>query len=47
MASVDDIDETAGATALVYALAGARGAYGVKGSADSLLPDVVAGSPPA
>ena len=45
IASVDDLDETAGATALVYALAGARGAYGVKGTADSLLPNVAGVSP--
>ena len=47
IASVDDLDETAGATALVYALAGARGAYGVKATADSLLPNVAGGSPQA
>jgi hypothetical protein len=47
IASVDDLDETAGATALAYALAGARGAYGIKGTADSLLPNVATVSPGA
>lgn len=37
--SVDDLDLTAGKTALVYVLLGTRGGkYGVKGSADALLP---------
>jgi hypothetical protein len=39
--SVDDIDRTAGRVALVYALAGANGHFGVKDSADSLLPDLL------
>jgi hypothetical protein len=38
LASVDDLDLTAGKTALVYALLGAEGRFGVKGSAESLLP---------
>jgi hypothetical protein len=37
-ASVDDLDDLAGRTALVYALAGARGTYGVKPTAEQLLP---------
>jgi hypothetical protein len=38
LASVDDLDDVAGRTALVFALAGAHGAYGQKPSAESLLP---------
>jgi hypothetical protein len=44
ISSVDDLDQLAGQTALVYALAGSHGAYGVKSSADSLLPAVADGS---
>jgi hypothetical protein len=36
--SIDDIDLVAGRTALVYALLGAEGQFGVKRSADQLLP---------
>jgi hypothetical protein len=36
--TVDDIDLVAGRAALVYALLGADGRFGVKGSADRLLP---------
>ena len=39
--TVDDVDRTAGQVALVYALAGANGHFGVKDSADSLLPDLL------
>jgi hypothetical protein len=39
--TVDDVDRTAGRVALVYALAGATGNFGVKDSADSLLPDLL------
>ena len=39
ISSVDDLDTLAGQAALVYALAGSHGAYGIKSSADSLLPD--------
>jgi hypothetical protein len=42
LSSVDDIDTTAGRLALVYALAGAEGSFGVKSSADRLLPDLLA-----
>jgi hypothetical protein len=42
IASVDDLDLTAGKTALVYALLGAKGKFGVKGSAEALLPPVPA-----
>ncbi len=40
ISSVDDLDTIAGQAALVYALAGAHGAFGTKSSADSLLPNV-------
>jgi hypothetical protein len=40
LATVDDIDTTAGEVALVYALLGAEGNFGVKSSADRLLPDL-------
>lgn len=38
LTSVDDLDLVAGKTALVYALLGAEGQFGVKDSADQLLP---------
>ena len=38
MTSVDDVDEVAGRAALVFALQGAEGAFGMKGSAQALLP---------
>jgi hypothetical protein len=38
LTSVDDLDLVAGKTALVYALLGAEGRFGVKKSADQLLP---------
>ncbi|HWT90877.1 MAG TPA: copper transporter [Solirubrobacterales bacterium] len=41
LASVDDVDLTAGQVALVFALLGADGSFGVKGSADQLLPDLL------
>ena len=41
ISSVDDLDAPAGQAALVYALAGARGAFGIKSTADSLLPSAV------
>ena len=40
ISSVDDLDASAGQAALIYALSGDRGAFGVKASADSLLPSV-------
>jgi Copper transport outer membrane protein, MctB len=40
ISSVDDLDALAGQAALVYALAGDRGAFGAKSTADSLLPSV-------
>jgi hypothetical protein len=44
LSSVDDVDVTAGKVAVVFALLGAEGSFGVKGSADRLLPDLL---PPA
>ena len=44
ISSVDDLDAIAGQAALVYALTGSRGAYGMKPTADSLLPNVVGAS---
>jgi hypothetical protein len=42
IASVDDVDDVAGRVALVFALAGrASGAYGVKGTAEGILPRIV------
>jgi len=41
LASVDDVDTIAGRTALAFALSGDHGAYGVKSTADALLPPVV------
>jgi hypothetical protein len=41
LASVDDVDTVAGQVATVFALLGAEGSFGVKGSADRLLPDLL------
>jgi Copper transport outer membrane protein, MctB len=38
ISSVDDLDQLAGQAALDYALAGSRGTFGVKSTAESLLP---------
>ena len=43
ISSVDNLDALAGQAALDYALAGFHGAYGVKSTADSLLPAVAGG----
>lgn len=40
--TVDNVEEIAGRVALVYALCGAEGNFGVKESADGLLPDLLA-----
>jgi copper transport outer membrane protein MctB len=45
LASVDDLDLAAGKTALVYGLLGSKGQFGVKRSADQLLPPAVAERP--
>lgn len=42
LASVDNIDQSAGRLSTVLALLGAEGSFGVKGSADQLLPDLLA-----
>jgi hypothetical protein len=44
-ASIDDIDNASGQLATVFALLGAEGSFGVKDSADRLLPDLLAVSP--
>jgi Copper transport outer membrane protein, MctB len=47
LASVDDVEATAGQVAMVFALLGAEGSFGVKGSADRLLPDLLTPAGPA
>jgi hypothetical protein len=42
LTSVDDIDLTSGRLATVFALLGAEGSFGIKSSADRLLPDLLA-----
>jgi len=44
LSSVDDLDTLAGQAALDYALAGDGGSFGVKSTADSLLPSVTTSS---
>jgi hypothetical protein len=44
LSSVDDVETPAGRVAAVFALLGAEGSFGVKASADRLLPDLL---PPA
>jgi hypothetical protein len=41
LSSVDDVEATAGHVALVFSMLGAEGSFGVKGSADRLLPDLL------
>jgi hypothetical protein len=41
LSSVDAVDLTAGRLAVVFALLGADGSFGVKGTADQLLPDLL------
>jgi len=41
LSSVDDVELTAGQVALVFSMLGAEGSFGVKGSADRLLPDLL------
>jgi hypothetical protein len=45
LSSVDNVDDIAGHAALVFVLAGADGDYGVKDTADALLPKVAGGAP--
>jgi hypothetical protein len=42
LSSVDDVDASAGKLAMVFAMLGAEGSFGIKGSADRLLPDLLA-----
>jgi hypothetical protein len=41
LATVDDVDLTAGKVAMVFALLGAAGDFGIKETADSLLPELL------
>jgi Copper transport outer membrane protein, MctB len=41
LSSVDDVEMTAGKLALVFGMLGAEGSFGVKSSADRLLPDLL------
>lgn len=41
LSSVDDIEQTAGQLAMVFVMLGAEGSFGVKGSADRLLPELL------
>lgn len=45
LSTVDSVDRLSGKVALVFALAGAEGNFGVKASADSLLPELLEGGP--
>ena len=45
LSTVDDVDLVAGRVAMVYALLGAEGSFGVKESADRLLPDLLTPAP--
>jgi Copper transport outer membrane protein, MctB len=42
VATVDDVELTSGKVALVFALLGAKGSFGIKDSANSLLPELLA-----
>jgi hypothetical protein len=41
LSTVDDVDQTAGKLAMVFAMLGSEGSFGVKSSADRLLPDLL------
>jgi hypothetical protein len=45
LSSVDNLDDIAGRTSLVFTLAGAQGSYGVKATAQALLPQLVTREP--
>ena len=45
LSTVDNVNDTAGRAALVFVLAGAEGDYGVRDTADALLPKVAGGAP--
>ncbi len=47
LSTVDDLDLVAGQVSMVFALGGAEGNFGVKDSADRLLPDLLTPSPAA
>ncbi len=47
VATVDDVDAVAGKVAMVFALLGASGDFGIKDSADSLLPELLVPTAPA
>lgn len=46
ISTVDDIDQVAGEVSMVFALLGAEGSFGVKESADSLLPELLRSTNP-
>jgi hypothetical protein len=41
LSTVDDVEQTAGKLAMVFAMLGTEGSFGVKGGADRLLPDLL------
>jgi hypothetical protein len=41
LSTVDDVEQTAGKLAMIFAMLGTEGSFGVKGSADRLLPDLL------
>jgi Copper transport outer membrane protein, MctB len=45
LSSVDDIELTAGQLAMVFTMLGAEGSFGIKSSADQLLPDLLTQGP--
>lgn len=45
LSTVDDIDLPSGRVAMIFALLGAEGNFGIKGSADRLLPDLLTPGP--
>ena len=45
LTSVDNVDQVAGRAALVFGLNGANGTFGVKSTAEALLPDAVGSGP--
>jgi copper transport outer membrane protein MctB len=45
LSTVDDMDLAAGRVSMVFALGGAEGSFGIKDSADRLLPDLLTPSP--
>ena len=44
LSSVDNLNQLAGKVSLVFALAGANGAYGIKPTAQALLPRAASGA---